>query len=78
MDGYQPVDVESERLEDDRLLRFDEHSCPLYDKLVTRNTVSQTILLFYCDDQSFHGLVKFSSKTNFHDKMFVVKLPVML
>ena len=49
LNGYQPVDIASDPLENDNLLRFDEHRCPLYDKLVTRNTVSQTAC--YCDDQ---------------------------
>ena len=43
LDGYQPVDIASEPLDDDHILRFDEHTCPLYDELIARNKVNQAM-----------------------------------
>lgn len=39
LEGYQPIQVEVSPVEQDSLLRFDEHDCPLYDSHVTNNKV---------------------------------------
>ena len=37
--GYHPIDVETKPVDEDTILRFDEHDCPLYDHQVTGNQV---------------------------------------
>lgn len=45
LDGYQPIDVDTTPTEEDSILRFDEHDCPLYDHQVSLNVVMQSVNL---------------------------------
>ena len=45
LDGYQPVDIETKSIEEDNLLRFDEHDCPLYDYHIGKNKVRLLIFM---------------------------------
>lgn len=38
-DGHQPVNVETVPEDEDTVLRFDEHNCPLHEHHVTLNKV---------------------------------------